>query len=48
MNENIILKEAMIALTHAENAEERGMILHEFALRLAQTDYTKLVKFVLR
>ncbi len=47
MNENIILKEAMFALKHAENADERGQVLHEFALQLAQPEYTKLVELVM-
>ena len=47
MNENLILKEAIVAIHDAADAEERGSLLRQFSERLAQPDYAKLVALVL-
>ncbi|MGM9887361.1 MULTISPECIES: hypothetical protein [unclassified Lactococcus] len=47
MENNKILKEAIFALNNAEDADERGLVLRDFAVKLHQPEYEKLVSIAL-
>lgn len=47
MIENKDFDAAVVALKKAKDGDERGMVLRDFAVKLYQEDYAKLVQMAL-